>query len=113
MNHDEAEMRLAVYGSLAPGRVNHHLLANIDGNWSLGFVTGKLMNAGWGAALGYPGLVLHTDGDSIEVHVLESPHLPLHWARLDDFEGENYRRVTTKVHTDKGVIDASIYILNT
>ncbi len=46
---------LAVYGTLAPGRPNHHVLAPLGGKWTDGLIEGELLPMGWGAALGYPG----------------------------------------------------------
>lgn len=106
-----ADTRLATYGSLAPGRVNDHLLANLKGHWRQGTVRGKLVEAGWGAALGFPGLVLDPLGIPIEVHLFESPDLPYHWPRLDAFEGAGYRRVVTQVTTADGELDAWIYVV--
>ena len=58
--------RLVVYGTLAPGRPNHSQLTGLDGRWSPGQLRGRLVDAGWGASLGYPGLVLgpHTGNGS-------------------------------------------------
>jgi gamma-glutamylcyclotransferase (GGCT)/AIG2-like uncharacterized protein YtfP len=105
------EHRLAVYGSLAPGRPNHHQIAGLQGVWFPGVVHGRLLEAGWGAWIGYPGLVLDTDGPTIEVQVFESDDLPGHWSRLDDFEGAGYQRITTTVHTDSGPLQAYVYVL--
>lgn len=107
-----AAMRLATYGTLAPGRVNHHQLSSLSGHWFLGTVTGKLVEAGWGAELGFPGLDLDPAGDVIDVHVFESPELPDHWSRLDDFEGPGYRRVVTTVNCAGGNVEASIYVIS-
>ena len=82
-----AETRLATYGTLAPGRVNNHQLADLSGRWLQGTVRGRLVEAGWGADLGYPGLILDPSGPPVEVYVFESPDLPGHWPRLDAFEG--------------------------
>ncbi len=106
-----ADTRLATYGTLAPGRVNHHQLAELKGIWRRGTVRGRLITAGWGAKLGYPGLVLDTSGAAIEVDVFESPELPGHWLRLDAFEGSGYRRVVTQVSAANGELDASIYVV--
>ena len=46
---------LAVYGTLAPGRPNYHVLEPFGGKWADGVVEGDLLQEGWGAALGYPG----------------------------------------------------------
>ena len=104
-----AEIRLATYGTLAPGRRNHHQLAGLTGRWLRGTIRGRLVEAGWGAALGYPGLELDEAGPTIEVHLLESRDLPLHWDRLDAFEGPGYRRTATRVQTPEGELDAFIY----
>jgi len=83
----------------------------VKGRWSRGHVRGRLTNAGWGASLGYPALILDPDGSAIQVHVFESTDLPAHWSRLDQFEGPGYQRVLTSVHTPLGQIDALIYAL--
>jgi gamma-glutamylcyclotransferase (GGCT)/AIG2-like uncharacterized protein YtfP len=106
-----AGRRLATYGSLAPGRANHHQVAALRGSWREGHVRGRLIGAGWGAALGYPALVLDPDGVDVPVHILESDDLPAYWSRLDELEGSDYQRVVVTVRTPKGEIDASIYEL--
>lgn len=106
--------RLATYGTLAPGRQNHHQVAALRGRWLTGHVRGTLVEEGWGAALGFPALVLAPDGtsgDDVAVHVLESADLPAHWDRLDAFEGPGYRRAVAPVHTPDGVLHASVYVL--
>jgi gamma-glutamylcyclotransferase (GGCT)/AIG2-like uncharacterized protein YtfP len=107
----EASTALAVYGTLAPGKENHGQIAMIAGSWSLGTVRGRLASKGWGAALGYPGLVLELEGPVVEVHVLESDDLPTHWARLDEFEGPGYRRLPVTVDLAPAPRIASIYVL--
>ncbi|MEM1400361.1 MAG: gamma-glutamylcyclotransferase [Pseudomonadota bacterium] len=108
---EAALTRLATYGTLAPGRVNHHQLADLNGVWREGTVRGKLVEAGWGATLGYPGLVLDPSGHEVGVHMFESPDLPDHWARMDAFEGDGYFRVVTEVQTADGKFEASIYVV--
>jgi len=108
-----ADTRLATYGTLAPGRVNHHQLAGLSGRWQRGTVQGKLVDAGWGAALGFPGLVLDPSGPPVEVYVFESSDLPDHWSRLDEFEGPGYRRVVTQVRIADGDLSACIYVAAT
>ena len=92
--------RLAVYGSLAPGRANHSHVAGLGGRWIPGEVRGRLVEAGWGSALGYPAIILEPDGPAVGVQVLESADLPAHWSRLDEFEGPGYERVLTTVRHD-------------
>lgn len=107
-----AEKRLATYGTLAPGRINHDQLSGLSGHWYTGQVFGTLVEAGWGAEHGYPGLIIDPAGAAIEVYVFESPELPGHWPRLDEFEGPGYRRVVTTVATSDGDVEASIYAIS-
>jgi gamma-glutamylcyclotransferase (GGCT)/AIG2-like uncharacterized protein YtfP len=53
--------RLFAYGSLAPGRPDGHVLADVAGTWEPATLRGDLVQDGWGAARGYPALVLHQD----------------------------------------------------
>lgn len=103
--------RLAVYGTLAPGRPNEHVLADLGGRWIAGTVRGELREQGWGADLGYPGITLDPEAPPVEVMVLESELLADQWDRLDAFEGPGYRRAVTTVETVSGDIAASIYVL--
>ena len=107
----EVDSRLATYGTLAPGRVNHQELAGLQGSWRLSTVRGRLVAAGWGANLGYPGLVLDPQGNPIQVYLFESSDLPGQWRRLDEFEGVGYRRVVTQMRTANDEVDAWIYVL--
>jgi gamma-glutamylcyclotransferase (GGCT)/AIG2-like uncharacterized protein YtfP len=104
--------RLAVYGSLAPGEVNHAQLAGLSGTWRDGSVRGDLLEAGWGATLGFRALVWRADGPEVPVKLFESDELPAHWARLDAFEGEGYRRIVVPVRMAEGEVGANIYVLN-
>lgn len=104
-------MRLATYGTLGPGKPNHHHVAMIDGSWSHGFVRGFLHEAGWGADLGFPAIVLDDSGPEVSVDVLESDELSEHLERLDLFEGPGYDRVLTSVVTGTKVVEAYIYVL--
>ena len=106
-----ASLRLATYGTLAPGRPNHHQLAGLEGHWLRGQVHGSLVDAGWGAGLGFPALVLDAHGAAVDVDVFESVDLPAHWAHLDEFEGPGYQRVATTVRTPGGDVAASIYVV--
>ncbi len=94
--------RLAVYGSLAPGEANHAVIAPVHGTWHRGWVRGRLSPAGWGQTHGYPGIVCDPGGDRVPVRMLEATDLPKHWARLDTFEGPDYRRVVVSVELDSG-----------
>ncbi len=111
----ETDTRLAVYGTLAPGRSNHHQLAGLQGRWFDGCVRGRLAAAEWGAWVGYTGLMVDggEESDVVAVQVFESDDLPEHWSRLDLFEGPAFRRTPVEVDTVDGVVIAFVYALAT
>ena len=103
---------LFVYGTLGPGRPNEHVLGAIKGEWRNATVRGYLREAGWGAAMGFPGLDLAELGDVIEGFVFSSGQFASLWNSLDAFEGEAYQRVITAVTlADDSRLDAYIYTL--
>ena len=105
--------RLFVYGTLAPGRENEHMLADLAGSWEPASVRGTLIPDGWGAAAGYPGIVLAEHGGEVEGLVFRSEELPAHWARLDEFEGEGYVRVSVTARLKSGdAVQAYVYALS-
>lgn len=104
--------RLFVYGTLAPGRPNEHVLSGIDGRWEAATVVGSLHQAGWGAAMGFPGIVLGDQGQEVNGFLFSSDQLADHWKRLDEFEGEGYERVLTTVKCNgKTDVEAYLYVL--
>ena len=104
--------RLFVYGTLAPGRPNEHVLADIGGSWLMATVTGSLKQEGWGSEMGYPGIVLDMEGNKVEGFLFSSENLASHWNKLDEFEGEAYERVLTKARLNDGSLaDAYVYAL--
>jgi gamma-glutamylcyclotransferase (GGCT)/AIG2-like uncharacterized protein YtfP len=106
-----AEHRLASYGTLAPGRPNHHQLSMLAGRWVRGTVRGTIVAGGRMPHVGFPALILEPAGDEVTVEVFESVDLPAHWSRLDAFEGPGYQRVVSTVSTSDGEIEASMYVL--
>lgn len=107
----QADRRFAVYGTLAPGKPNHHHLSDLDGIWTPGhYVTGRLEQSGWGADMGYPALRWSESGEAIEVQLFACDELPRHWARLDAFEGDEYLRILVPVHAPDGSVTvANVY----
>ena len=104
--------RLFVYGTLAPGRPNEHVLAEIPGTWEPATVRGTLLEKGWGAAYGYPGIVLDRVGDKVHGFIFSSEELSTHWARLDEYEGDGYERLVTSAQLESGtVVEVYIYAL--
>ena len=107
-----SDARLFVYGTLAPGRPNEHVLADIQGKWEPATIMCTLVPDGWGAAAGYPGIILNEHGDEVEGLLFSSEKLDEHWARLDEFEGEGYERVLTSVKRRDGTaVEAYVYRL--
>ena len=92
-----ASQHLAVYGSLAPGRSNHHVVAPLGGEWTDGCIEGDRVAVGWGAALGFNAFRPRVGGSAVDVKVLSAATLPSAWAELDQFEGEEYQRVLVPV----------------
>lgn len=104
--------RLFVYGTLAPGSVNEHILRDVAGTWSKGSVRGRLLQEGWGADRGYPGIVVDPTAELVSGFVLASEALTKEWERLDDFEGGEYERVVAEVELEGGqVAPAFLYQL--
>ena len=105
--------RLFVYGTLAPGRSNAQVLAPIPGHWEPATVTGTLVPEGWGAAAGYPGIILDDHGSVVAGFLFTSDSLAEHWPRLDAFEGDGYQRVlTTATRSDGTAVEAYVYALS-
>jgi gamma-glutamylcyclotransferase (GGCT)/AIG2-like uncharacterized protein YtfP len=104
--------QLFVYGTLAPGQANQHVLADLPGTWEPATVRGHLVQEGWGAGLGFPGILLDEYGPEVRGLLFASPQLNEHWVRLDEFEGDGYQRVRTVVRRDDGrTTSACIYTL--
>jgi gamma-glutamylcyclotransferase (GGCT)/AIG2-like uncharacterized protein YtfP len=103
--NDDPNTRLAVYGTLRPGESNHHLLADVPGTWLEGTVQGVRFMAN-----GYPAFKCDPTPGEVPVSVLTSAALPAHWARLDDFEGADYRRILVQVRLPDGAtLSANLY----
>lgn len=106
----ERPLALFVYGTLAPGEVNAHVLGALDGSWTRAKVRGVLCDAGWGAAHGFPGLRLFrcaassTDApsDFVSGLLFESEGLSEMWPELDEFEGADYRCELTQAVFEDG-----------
>ena len=106
-------MRLFVYGSLAPGRPNEHVLSAVGGEWEEAVVKGTLHDEGWGASMGFPGIVLDEQGSDISGYLFSSENLSGHWAALDAFEGAAYRRVVAKARRKDGSwVEVYVYALS-
>ncbi|MEO6550519.1 MAG: gamma-glutamylcyclotransferase [Ferruginibacter sp.] len=102
----QPEKVLIIYGTLAPGKPNHHLVEHIKGKWQHGIVRGKLMKEGWGTIIGYDGFV-HTsleEQEEIPAFILSSDELIANWPTLDEFEGDGYQRILAMFELNNGEI---------
>jgi len=100
-----ASHHLIAYGSLVPGGSNAAQLEGLRGTWRSGWVTGTLVDAGWGSALGYPALRWSADTEvRVRAQLFTSSDLPSQWERLDAFEGEEYRRILAPFYDDDGLV---------
>jgi len=103
---------LFVYGTLMPNCPNAHILENVIGKFTPATVRGYLKDAGWSAGMGYPGIHLNNDGDTIHGFVFSSSNLINHWDALDEFEGEEFQReAVTAERYDEFEVDTYIYVL--
>jgi gamma-glutamylcyclotransferase (GGCT)/AIG2-like uncharacterized protein YtfP len=98
----ECERALAVYGTLAPGQSNHHMVADIDGRWYEVAIRGQRFQAVWSGTFGYPGFTADPDGPLQPAMVLASAEWADHWDRLDRFEGPGYERRVIEVFDRAG-----------
>ncbi len=96
----EGTSALAVYGTLAPGEVNHWVVRPIDGVWHPGTIRGWTYEITWGPATGFIGFTPDVDGNDVPVQVLVSDKLTSWWHQIDEFEGPGYHRVIVDVSLD-------------
>ena len=103
---------LFVYGTLMPNCPNAYILENIVGKFVPATVKGKLIDAGWSASMGYPGIRLEMGDDTIHGFLFYSDNLINHWENLDIFEGEEFIRTPVVVERyDEVEVQTYIYTL--
>ena len=103
---------LFVYGTLMPNCPNAFVLENIVGKFVPATVKGKLIDAGWSASMGYPGIRLDMGNDTVHGYLFYSNNLINHWDFLDEFEGAEFQRFPVTVERfDEFEVDSFIYIL--
>ena len=86
---------LFVYGTLMPNCPNGYVLENIVGKFIPATVKGKLIDAGWSAGMGYPGIRLDEGEDTIHGYLFYSANLINHWENLDEFRQSAIKEITT------------------
>lgn len=99
--------RLAVYGTLIPGGINHQIIADLPGNWFDGKVEGKLEEINK-----FQVFTWVIDSYFVDVKILESDLLPQGYKRLDVFEGELYKRIWIPIRIDERIVVGNIYAGN-
>ncbi len=103
---------LFVYGTLMPNCPNGHVLEEVVGKFVPATVQGKLIDAGWSASMGYPGIKLDEGTDTIHGFLFYSNNLINHWDSLDEFEGAEFDRIPVIVERyDEFEVDTFIYAL--
>ncbi|RXJ87664.1 gamma-glutamylcyclotransferase [Arcobacter sp. CECT 8985] len=103
---------LFVYGTLMPNCPNGFVLENIVGKFVPATVKGKLIDAGWSASMGYPGIRLEAKEDTIHGFLFYSNNLINNWDYLDEFEGSEFvRQEVTVERYDELEVDTYIYVL--
>lgn len=95
-----------------PNCPNGHVLEEIGGKFIPATVKGKLIDAGWSASMGYPGIRLDAGEDTIHGFLFYSANLINHWEYLDEFEGAEFERTPVLVERyDELEVDTFIYAL--
>ncbi len=103
---------LFVYCTLMPNCPNGHVLENIIGKFVPATVEGQLIGAGWSASMGYPGIKLDPNGDTVHGFLFYSRNLYDNWDNLDAFEGDEFVRTAVSVERyDELDVDTFIYVL--
>ena len=103
---------LFVYGTLMPNCPNGHVLEEIVGKFVPATVKGRLIDAGWSAGMGYPGIRLEEGDDTIHGYLFYSTNLINNWDYLDEFEGAEFERTPVTVERyDELEVDTYIYTL--
>ena len=103
---------LFVYGTLMPNAPHERVLQKIYGNFIKASIKGFLKDEGWSASMGYHGIKIDPKGDTIHGYIFYSTNLINHWKRLDEFEGKEFKRVTTIVERYDEIEEESyVYVL--
>jgi len=94
--------RLVAYGTLIPGRANHHVVEPLGGTWAPVRVRGRVGTSAWRGYAGLPAFTPDPAAEPIDVWLLESEALAGSWPMLDDFEGPGYRRIPIAITDPRG-----------
>ncbi len=100
----DPEQRLVVYGSLAPGGVNNFILARLGGSWHRCTIRGRIR-----MYRGFRAFKYDPQGEEQSAWLFTSEALPDKFPDLDDFEGDDYRRILIPVNVAGQEILAHVY----
>ena len=109
---ENGDHRLAVYGSLAPGRPNHAHVAGLGGRWIPGEVRGRLVEAGWAPPSATPRSSSTPTARRSASRFWCRPTYPPTGPGSTTSRGPGYERVLTTVRTTTGEVEAYIYVLS-
>jgi hypothetical protein len=98
------EERLVVYGSLAPGGSNTFMFKGLEGTWHRCRIYGNM-----GRWRGFKAFKWDPKGPEHDAWLFASPALPRIFPELDDFEGEEYRRVLVPARVGDHWVLTNIY----
>jgi gamma-glutamylcyclotransferase (GGCT)/AIG2-like uncharacterized protein YtfP len=101
---DNPDERLIVYGTLVPGGMYHHLLADLPGTWEPCLIRGHMAEY-WG----FKAFRYDEHGSEQPAWLLTSKALPQKFPELDAFEGEGYCRRIIPARVGLRRVRAHIY----
>jgi gamma-glutamylcyclotransferase (GGCT)/AIG2-like uncharacterized protein YtfP len=102
---DHPARKFVVYGTLAPGQPNHHVIEGIAGNWIDCIVRGSVR-----IECDLPVFTWHPSGPAVQAQLFISADLPQSWSRIDAFEGSVYRRHLIPAKLEGEFTVANVYI---
>ena len=102
---DKPDERLVIYGTLAPGKPNHNVIADLGGDYRDCAVHGRISEDD-----GFPHFTWVPSEAVLGAQLFTSKQLPGKWDELDRFEGDGYKRRLIPATTDSGLSIASIYL---
>lgn len=102
---DHPSRKLVSYGTLAPGQANHAVTSDLKGEWEECIIQGTINQHD-----GLPRFSWKLDGSVQVAKLFTSDDLPNHWGRLDQFEGNEYRRQLIPAKTKVGIEIGYAYI---
>lgn len=104
---DYPDQKFVVYGTLAPGEINHSIILDIQGHWEDCKIIGELDKS-----KSIPYFNWNPKGQLIDAKLFSTAELPDCWKRIDRFEGEQYRRLLIPVLRERGIAIANCYVEN-